>query len=205
MVLNPCDMVGHHEAWNADGPAAGGLRGPEVDPVAAAAASAPGGWRGGGGGGSGGSSSEPKGADGARRFDFVGSGDAAGCSHVLRQVLWGAGGPAAAASVQGTKGGPRWYSSLWHVFGRGAADTKPVAADMDQHGSAPLICVGDAPCPLEGIIMPRVTFVHIVPFVSTHVSSTCQMCFAGSTRYGAHSDVGAFPFCGCSSFVSTWR
>ena len=70
IVRNPCDMVDYRERWHSAG--VGHSERQHAAPTAA------------------------KGGDVAilkfALFEFVGTGDAAGCSHTLRQVIWGPGG-----------------------------------------------------------------------------------------------------------------
>jgi hypothetical protein len=99
-------------------------------------------------------------------FRFVGTGDAHGCSHVLRRVLWGSGGPGNKGSGGGGGdsggdygSGARGVEDLWEsgplaLLG-GAFKSFSSSSSSGGRGSSKR-CVQGAPCPIEAVAMPRV-------------------------------------------------
>ena len=102
-------------------------------------------------------------------FEFIGTGDAHGCSHVLRRVLWGNSGPGnghtrnhGGSGDAGDYGSGLRAEDLWESgplamlggafksFGNG------IGSSGSSSSSTRMRCVQGVPCPIEDVTMPRV-------------------------------------------------
>ena len=98
-------------------------------------------------------------------FKFIGTGDAHGCSHVLRRVLWGNSGPGNGHNGDyGDYGSGLRAEDLWESgplamlggafesFGNGISSSAGGSGSSNGRRH----CVQGVPCPIEEVTMPRV-------------------------------------------------